>query len=417
MALRFRSKQSKVLRFLQNLRFVVLVAGRRFGKTYLAVAALIICAAASSNLKVWYVAPTYKQAKEITWDILRSALPRDWIQKINETELRIVLKNGSSIALKGADNPDSLRGPGLDLLVIDEASIIKNLKNLWEAVLGPTLATTQGKAFFIGTPCGYDYFYKLYSKSISTGFEDSDKWAGFQWTSEEGGYIPDDELAMNRRTLDPRIFRQEYEASFETLAGRVYHAFDRDWNVTPDISDNHGDILCGIDFNVDPMSAVICQRAGRQLHILEDIEIQNSNTQEMAATIVEKYGSLRQGGRLIAFPDPSGRARKTSSNLGVTDLVILRNAGFDVVAPKRAPGVMDRVNTVNAMLCNAKGERNMLIHPRCQQLIECFEGLTYKEGTNQPNKEMGLDHLPDATGYLVWSEFPVLRPGARSGEI
>lgn len=434
MEIKFRAKQSKVLRFLRKTRNVVLVTGRRFGKTHLAIAALVDRASQIEAAKCWYVAPTYKQAKEISWDIVKEYVPRPWIRSVNESELTIVLKNRSKIALKGADNAESLRGPGLDLLVIDEAADIKDLKNVWEAVIGPTLTTTQGHALFIGTPKGYDYFYDLYSKSVSVGLPDSELWAGFQWTSAEGGYIPDEELEVKRREIDPRIFRQEYEASFETLSGRVYYQFDRNHNVA-DVTDVGGDILIGIDFNVDPMSAVVGVRAGRQLHILDEIEIPNSNTQELANELSARYGSsieddpnyklLRDLGkeheiparRVRVFPDPSGRARKTAANLGITDLVILRRAGFDVVAPRKAPPVMDRLNTVNAMLGNAAGERNLLIHPRCKRLIKCLEGLTYKDGTNQPDKGAGLDHLPDALGYLVWSEFPVLQPAARNGEI
>lgn len=436
MELRFRPKQSKVLRYLRDRRFVVLVAGRRFGKTYLAITALIDMATRKKRAKCWYVAPTYKQAKEISWDVLKESLPRHWIRgKPNESELTVTLRNGSRISLKGADNADSLRGPGLDILVIDEAADVKNLKNVWEAVIGPTLTTTQGHALFIGTPKGYDYFYDLYCKGISIGLQDSHLWAGFQWTSAEGGYIPAEELELKRREIDPRIYRQEYEASFETLTGRVYYQFDRNQNIVPDLQDVGGDILVGIDFNVDPMSAVVGVRAGRQLHVLDEIEIPNSNTQELADELSHRYGQavendpnfqlLKDLGKeheiptrkIRAFPDPSGRARKTSANLGVTDLVILRRSGFDVVAPRKAPGVMDRLNTVNAMLCNAAGERNLLIHPRCTRLAKCLDGLTYKEGTNQPNKGLGLDHLPDALGYLVWSEFPILQPGSRSGEI
>lgn len=433
--IKFKPKQSKVIRYMRRKRFVVLVAGRRFGKTYISIGSLIDAAARLKRAKCWYVAPTYKQAKEIAWDILKESVPRQWIRKINESELTVVLINGSKISLKGADNSESLRGPGLDLLVLDEVADIKDVKNLWEAVIGPTLTTTQGRALFIGTPKGYDYFYDLYNKGVSYGLEDSHLWAGFQWTSAEGGYIPAEELAIKRREIDPRIFRQEYEASFETLSGRVYHQFMREENVDPGLVDVGGDILVGIDFNVDPMSAVVGVRAGRQLHVLDEIEIPNSNTQELANEISRRYGQqiendpnyqlLKDLGkehetltrRIKTFPDPSGRSRKTSANLGITDLVILRRSGFDVVAPRKAPGVMDRLNTVNAMLCNAAGERNLLIHTRCQKLIKCLDGLTYKEGTNQPNKNVGLDHLPDALGYKVWSEFPVLQPGSKQGEI
>jgi hypothetical protein len=384
--------------------------------------------------KVWYVAPTYKAAKEIAWDVLKGSVPREWIKSLHETDLSLILRNGSKISLKGADNAESLRGPGLDMIVIDEAADIKDLKNLWEAVLGPTITTTKGTCLFIGTPKGYDYFYDIYMDSILSNRFDSHLWAGFQFTTSQGGYVSDDELELKRRNIDPRIYRQEYEASFETLSGRVYYQFDRKLNVA-EVEDVGGEILVGIDFNVDPMSAVVGVRAGRKLLILDDIEISNSNTQELADEVQAKYGHLPSTDRnysllkklgkesiipmrtVRAFPDPSGKARKTSAGAGITDFVILQRAGFEIVAPNRAPMVMDRFNTVNALLCNALGERNLLVHPRCKRLIKCLDGMTYKEGTNLPDKSMGLDHLTDALGYLVWSEFPVLQPKTRTGEL
>ena len=100
-------------------RFRVLVAGRRFGKTYLALAELIRAAWASGCL-AWYVAPTYKQAKRIAWKALKKMTQPYWAGKPNETDLRIELISGGTICLRGADNYDSLRGDGLDFLVLDE---------------------------------------------------------------------------------------------------------------------------------------------------------------------------------------------------------------------------------------------------------------------------------------------------------
>ena len=105
--------------FLSDARFRVLVAGRRFGKTFLALAELCQAAWKPGRL-VWYVAPTYKQAKRIAWSALKQMTRRYWKKTPNETDLRIELVTGGTIALRGADNFDSLRGDGLDFLVLDE---------------------------------------------------------------------------------------------------------------------------------------------------------------------------------------------------------------------------------------------------------------------------------------------------------
>jgi hypothetical protein len=140
-------------------RVRVLVAGRRFGKTYLALVEL--CQAAwSPGRLAWYVAPTIKQAKRIAWNPLKEMTRQYWRSKPNETVLRIDLTSGGSICLRGADNYDSLRGAGLDFMILDEFASFERL--VWPEVLRPMLADQQGCALFIGTPRGYDHFHDLH---------------------------------------------------------------------------------------------------------------------------------------------------------------------------------------------------------------------------------------------------------------
>jgi hypothetical protein len=124
----------------------------------------------------------------------------------------------------------------------------------------------------------------------------------------------------------------------------------------------------------------------------------------MAEALKQKY----PGRKVTVYPDPSGRSRKTSAVVGVTDFTILERSGFRVVAPSAAPPVVDRVNEVNGLSCNAQGRRRLFIHPRCKQLITGLEQLPYKEKTSLPDKSLGIDHHPDALGYLIHSEFPIV---------
>src|SRR6202140_4899546 len=145
--------------FRSDARFRVLVAGRRFGKTYLSLVELCQAAWKSGRL-AWYVAPTYKQAKRIAWKPLKEMTRPYWASKPNETDLRIELVTGGTICLRGADNYDSLRGDGLDFLILDEYASIA--REAWPEVLRPALADKKGKALFIGTPHGYNHFYDLH---------------------------------------------------------------------------------------------------------------------------------------------------------------------------------------------------------------------------------------------------------------
>jgi len=119
---RHRLTQPQANVFRSPARFRLLNAGRRFGKTHLAVLELINAAVNKPESVNWYVAPTYRQAEQIAWAKFKALLPPEYISKKDEGDLSIILPNKSTIALRGADNPDSLRGPGLDCVVFDEAA-------------------------------------------------------------------------------------------------------------------------------------------------------------------------------------------------------------------------------------------------------------------------------------------------------
>lgn len=380
-------------------RFRVVVAGRRFGKTHLSIRELC-WHARMPDKEVWYVAPTYKMARQIVWKKLKKKLQSlNWILKTNETELSITLRNGSTISLKGADNYDSLRGVGLDFIVLDEFADID--PEAWYETLRPTLSDKQGRALFIGTPKGIgNWSYDIYQNSI-----DNTEWRSFQYTTLDGGNVSPAEIESAKRDLDERTFRQEYMATFETFAGRIYYAFERAFNSKQFEHTQNLDVLyVGMDFNIDPMSAVVATRIGDTLHIIDEVRIFGSNTQEMCDELKQRFPKSR----FWVYPDPAGNQRKTSAG-GQTDITILRNAGFNVKVPHNHTPVRDRINAVNSRLCDSTGVRHLFIDPKCKYTLEGLERQTYKEGSTQPDKDGGYDHMNDAIGYMVDYLFPVRR--------
>jgi len=377
-------------------RFRVLVAGRRTGKSFLSRFMLYQRARSNAHNVCWYVAPTYRMARQIMWRDLKDHVPAHEVQKKDETDLRIELVNGSIIALRGADNPDSLRGVGLDFLVVDEVQDVN--PETWTAVLRPAMADRTGsRAVFCGTPKGYNWFYDLYN-----GSGEQDDWESFRFKTVEGGRVAASEVEAAKRSMDERLFRQEFEASFETQGGRVYHAFERSFN-TAECEDTGGTLHIGMDFNINPMSAAICVEAGKELWVIDELSIADANTDMMAQALKTRYNDRQ----MVVYPDPSGKARKTSAAVGQTDFSILESYGFDVVASNKAPPVVDRINEVNAMLCNSDGDRRLFVDHRCKHLIKSLEGLIYKEGTSMPDKASGLDHMADAMGYLIHEMYPI----------
>jgi hypothetical protein len=336
----------------------------------------------------------------ITWKKLKNKLiDLKWAKKINESELTIELKNGSTISLKGADNYDSLRGIGLDYLVLDEFADIN--AEAWYETLRPTLSDKMGHALFIGTPKGLNWAHDLYTMSD----EYPDEWASFQYTTVDGGNVSPEEIEAARRGLDERTFRQEFMATFETFSGRIFYSFDRSYNLKLWADPIPYEIHIGMDFNIDPMSAVVAAKSGNILHIIDEIKIYGSNTDEMVEEIRNRYGDRR----IVVYPDPAGSARSSKSG-GRSDHTILRNAGFTVKSPNAHNPVRDGINAVNAKLRSSTGITSLFIDPKCKYLIECLEKHVYKEGTNIPDKDSGFDHMNDALRYITDYLFPIRQP-------
>jgi hypothetical protein len=409
--------------FLSTERFRVLVAGRRFGKTYLAMTEL--CRGAGGRgRQAWYVAPTYKQAKRIAWKPLKEMTRQFWAGKPNETDLRIELRDGGTICLRGADNYDSLRGDGLDFLVLDEYASIA--REAWTEVLRPALADRQGRALFIGTPRGFNHFHELVENSRT-----QPNWKAFQFTTAEGGNVAPEELESAAHELDERTYRQEFEASFENLGvGRAYYAFDNAKNVGGLKFDGRISLSWALDFNMNPFCSVLAQVHNGRVHILEEMILPDANTLAACEELLSRTRKWATGGPLAinVYGDATAEQRRTSASR--TDWQIVKDffgrykdryhASFHV--PSVNPPVKDRINCVNALLRNHAGQHQMLIERSCKHLIKDFEQVCWKTDPHG-NSLADLDksdsmrtHVSDAVGYLIAREFPMREMrGERSG--
>ena len=400
--------------FTDDARFRVLVAGRRFGKTYLALVEL--CKAAwSPGRLAWYVAPTIKQAKRIAWSPLKEMTRPYWREKPNETDLRIDLTTGGSICLRGADNYDSLRGAGLDFLTLDEFASFARL--VWPEVLRPMLADRQGRALFIGTPRGHDHFYDLHE--IARNQKD---WSVFQYTTEQGGNVAAGELESAAREMDERTFRQEFKASFENRTeGLVYYAYDRTANISKAEFDPRLPLFWSLDFNVNPMCSVIGQRDGDQVRVLDEIVLPDSNTPAACDEFLRRtFGWKSQYNgpvQLDIYGDATGNGRASSASRTdwqiVKEVLAAKGYGFvrQFLMHKVNPAVKDRVNCMNAMLRNTVGENRLSVDPRCQQLILDLERVHWKTDASGNSldeldkSDPARTHVSDALGYMIAREF------------
>ena len=203
--------------FKDTTRFKVIAAGRRCGKSRLAATTLLIeglrCPTGSAVL---YVSPTMGQSRQIIWDLLLD-LGREVIQSSHVNNLDITLINGARIYVRGADRPDTLRGVSLTYAVLDEVADIK--VEAWEQVIRASLSDKKGRAIFIGTPKGRNWFYDLFN--LGKDGDDTD-WKSWHFTTKDNPMIDPKEIESAKKTLSSFSFKQEYMASFDTAGSDVF---------------------------------------------------------------------------------------------------------------------------------------------------------------------------------------------------
>lgn len=219
--------------FNSDARFRVVAAGRRFGKSYLAAYLLLVEGLKRDHTglsgayydedrmrikEVYYVAPTFEQAKKIIWPLIKD-LGRNVIATTHENTATITLINGRRISIKGADRPDSLRGVGLSFVVLDEYAFMK--EGVWDAILRPALSDVEGRALFIGTPEGENHFFNLFVDAQRMGYP---QWATWQFMSLDNPTLARAEIAAAKDQLSEQLFAQEYEASFSAESGTIFQA-------------------------------------------------------------------------------------------------------------------------------------------------------------------------------------------------
>ncbi len=377
----------------------VLVAGRRFGKSYLSLMWLL-SRKIEPNERRWIITPTYRQGKTTTWKLLRTIF-RDYDAQVNESELLVKLPNGAEIAIKGSEQENNLRGAGIDMVCMEEYSYIK--PHVWEEIIYPMLTTTDGDALFIGTPNGYDHLYDAYMLGQGKSID----WKSWQFTTVDGGFVPEKEIEKAKSMMDERAFRTEFLASFETTGNRAAYNFDRQIHVKQ-TDQRTGRLAYGIDFNVSAMSAVLIMEFSDSIHYLDEIRLTNSNTEEIAKEMKKLAPNIP------VYPDAAGRARSTTSNR--SDHQILRDHGFHIIAKKANPPVIDRLNALNRMLKDANGKVRMTVDPKCVYLIKDLEQVQRTRDGKIDKSDIKLTHMMDACSYYISYKYPVVKREAVSYE-
>lgn len=219
MELTFTLHPAQMRVFTAKKRFVSLMAGRRFGKTKLAIARAVTSAVDPRNtmkLPVYIVAPTYSQAKQLYWLPLKAAL-RPLIVNENVNDGVLYLDGDMIVGVKGSDRPDTLRGVGLWDVILDEFADMK--PETWSSILRPALSDVGGTALFIGTPKPRNHFTLLHERAMQ---DTTGEWAAFNFTTFDNPFIKREEIEKAKALLSRDEFEREYLASTKTYTSRIF---------------------------------------------------------------------------------------------------------------------------------------------------------------------------------------------------
>jgi len=394
-------------------RFRVICAGRRSGKSVLA--RLTLLKWALTNIGTYYlVSPTYRQAKSIHWTEMRKEIPREWVAKTNETELSITLKNGSAIELKGAENPDALRGVKLRGLVVDEIASIRNWDWLWNEVLQATLADYQAPVIFISTPKGFNHFFELYEQ----GQQKDSEYKSWRFTSYDNTTIPhfEDELARLKVELTDDTFQQEYMADFRKYTGLVYKDFNRETHVIEpfDIPESWS-IYRGYDYGTTNPTVFIwiAIDVDDNWFIVDEIYESNQtpvyfagrlHSNPLDSRVVATYGDPSAAGPILDYAQ--------NQRVFITPATKETNTAFNTWVRFKIEKIAEKLRVISGHTIESIKRTtvpSLFVFSGCVNTIREFETYRWKEKSvnqaqdlNEPDvPEKANDHAMDALSYFA----------------
>jgi hypothetical protein len=298
------------------------------------------------------------------------------------------------VLARSFENYKRIVGPDWAWALVDEVDTIQEnvAARGYEKILGRIRVGYVNQLGFLSTPEGFVWHYKTFG--TDEALKDPGKRL-IRMRTQDNPHLPESYLDNLRKRYTSSMLKAYMDGIYINLkTGQVYDRFSRDHHVRP-LPDGllaSDQIILGIDFNVGNMSGVLAVIRGRTFHVFAEI-MGAHDTDDLCRKVVQRF----PGRGIQAYPDASGANRSTNSSL--SDIGILKSYGFQNCAPAANPLVRDRVNVVQALLLNAKGDTRLFIAPECERVIEALERQGWDEKTGEPDKNTGYDHPNDALGY------------------
>ncbi|MGE8247292.1 MAG: phage terminase large subunit [Stenotrophomonas maltophilia] len=395
-------------------KFRAFVGGFGSGKTWVGCGSLCKHMWEHPRVPAGYFAPTYPQIRDIFYPTIEE-VAHDWGLRtdITESNKEVHLYAGrqyrGTVICRSMDKPASIVGFKIGRALVDEIDTLNKRKahDAWRKIIARLRVKAAGLQNGIDvttTPEGFNFVYEQFQQLPS---EQPAKAALYGLvhasTYDNEANLPDDYISSLFETYPAQLVQAYIEGLFVNLtSGSVYGTYSRKLNGTSATIDDDEPLHVGMDFNVMNMTAVVCViRADQPLALEELTGIRD--TPAMIQALKERFPDRR----ITVYPDASGGSAHTN-NASISDLGLLRAAGFTLRVPAANPRIRARVVSVNAMLCNAKGKRRLLVNPYgCPKLAEALEKQAY-DANGMPDKTTGFDHGPDAIGYFIHTRFPAM---------
>ncbi|MGJ8518027.1 terminase large subunit domain-containing protein [Carnimonas bestiolae] len=406
-------------------KFRAFVAGFGSGKTWVGCTALCIHAWQHPRINMGYFAPTYPQIRDIFYPTIEEvAHSLGLIAVTREANREVHLFEGSkfrsTIKCRSMDKPGSIVGFKIGHALADELDVMSQDKaqQAWRKIIARMRYNVPGVKNGVDvttTPEGFRFVYQQFVKAIRDRPELSKLYGLIQAsTYDNAKNLPADYIESLKQSYPSQLIEAYLRGQFVNLAsGAVYARFNRDTNNCQDVVQPGEPIYIGVDFNVSMMAAVICVKRDGEPRVVDEI-MGSLDTPDLIRRIKERFwlfngSDYSQTRHIYIYPDASGGSRK-SVNASTSDLAQFEQAGMHVRAPKANPPVKDRINAVNAMICNGEGIRRLLVNrDRCPTVADNLQQQVWA-ANGEPDKTAGNDHSNDALGYFIAYEWPVVKP-------
>lgn len=405
-------------------KFRAYVAGYGAGKTWAGCAGLACHFWRWPLIDAGYFAPTYPQIRDIFYPTVEECFG-EWGLSVDvrQSMHEVFVYSGKSlrgvIKCRSMDKPGTIIGFKIGHALVDEIDVMPMDKatTAWRKILARMRYNVPGLRNGVDvttTPEGFKFVYNQFVKQVRENPELAEMYGLIKASTYDNEInLPADYIPSLLQSYPTQLVEAYINGEFVNLAsGTIYAGYKRELNATGHVVQPGETLYIGMDFNVGKMAAVThVKREG--LPCAVDEIVGAYDTPDMIRRIKERYWR-HEGGRFIAtcqiriYPDASGDSRR-SVNASQTDIALLREAGFMVSANEANPPVKDRINAMNAMLCNAAGERRYRVNfDRCPSYVEALEQQPWAKN-GEPDKTTGHDHLNDAAGYFIIKEYPIIR--------